>query len=243
MTSAITTEDWSLQHCQDYLVELEMVTSGAIMALRLTVNDIDSEQVSPQAEHIGSRARKAKNMALELRQKHLDEKLQVKDRPARTFQESMGGTSGPGPGRWRGYSGPQFSGLLEDLREFKRSWGEYERQYLPKESEEVLMEILHTQALGRKARRAVEQAHSLGTTWTYLEDHLREQRVRIDNLLSDTLRAGEPVGPEELYRYYKKVCQFLDTEEGESTVNSLITMDQLDMLLCTLPSEETFRWG
>jgi len=36
------------------------------------------------------------------------------------------------------------------LREFKRSWGEYERQYLPKESEEVLMEILHTQALGQR---------------------------------------------------------------------------------------------
>jgi hypothetical protein len=26
MTCDITTEDWSLQHCQDYLVELEMVT-------------------------------------------------------------------------------------------------------------------------------------------------------------------------------------------------------------------------
>jgi hypothetical protein len=46
-----------------------------------------------------------------------------------------------------------------------------------------------------------------------------------------------------LYLYYRKVCQFLDTEEGESTVSGLITMDQLDMLLCTLPSEETFRWG
>jgi hypothetical protein len=40
MTSAITTEDWSLQHCHDYRVELEMVTSGALMALRLTANDI-----------------------------------------------------------------------------------------------------------------------------------------------------------------------------------------------------------
>jgi hypothetical protein len=48
----------------------------------------------------------------------------------------------------------------------------------------------------------------------YLEYHLREQRERIDNLLSDTLRAGEPAGPEELYLYYRKVCQFLDTEEG-----------------------------
>jgi hypothetical protein len=66
----------------------------------------------------------------------------------------------------------------------------------------------------------------LGTTWTYLEDHLREQGERIDNLLSDTLRAGEPIGPEELYLYYKKVCQFLDTEEGESNVNDLVTMDQ-----------------
>jgi hypothetical protein len=46
-----------------------------------------------------------------------------------------------------------------------------------------------------------------------------------------------------LYLYYKKVCHFLDTEEGESNVNDLITMDQLDKLLCTLPSEETFRWG
>ncbi len=83
----------------------------------------------------------------------------------------------------------------------------------------------------------------MGTTWTYLEDHLQEPRERIDNLLSDTLRAGEPVGPEELYLYYKKVCQFLDTEEGESNINNLITMDQLDMLLCTLPSEETFQVG
>jgi hypothetical protein len=229
MTSAITTDNWSLQHCHDYLVELEMLTSGALMALRLTANDISSEQVSPQAECIGSRARKARNMALELRQKHLDAKLQVKDRPARVFRETMGGTSGPGS--WKGYSGLQFSGRLEDLREFKRSWDEYERQYFPKESEDVLVEILHTQTLGPKARRAVEQAHSLGTTWTYLEDHLREQRERIDNLLSDTLRAGEPVGPEELYLYYKKVCQFLDTEECESNVNDLITMDQLDMLL------------
>ena len=114
MTCDITTEDWSLQRCQDYLVELEMVTCGAMMALRLTANDISSERVSQQAEHLGSKAREAKNMALELRQKHLDAKLQVKDRPARAFQEVMGGTSGPGPGRWRGYCGPRFSGRLED---------------------------------------------------------------------------------------------------------------------------------
>ena len=112
-------------------------------------------------------------MALELRQKHLDAKLQVKDRPARASQEVAGGPPGPGPGRWRGYCGPRFSGRLEDLREFRRGWEEYGRQYLPKEPKGVLMEVLHTQALGPKARRAVEQAHRLGNTWTYLEDHLQ----------------------------------------------------------------------
>jgi hypothetical protein len=34
-------------------VELEMVTCGAMMALRLTDNDISSERVSQQAEHYG----------------------------------------------------------------------------------------------------------------------------------------------------------------------------------------------
>jgi hypothetical protein len=33
------------------------------------------------------------------------------------------------------------------------------------------------------------------------------------------------VGPEELYRYYKKVCQFLDIKEGESTVSCHVTID------------------
>jgi hypothetical protein len=83
---SITREDWSLQHCHDYLVELDMVTSGALMALRLTANDIGSDQVSQQAECIGSRAREARNMALDLRQKHLDAKLQVKDRPMQAFR-------------------------------------------------------------------------------------------------------------------------------------------------------------
>jgi hypothetical protein len=129
-------------------------------------------------------------MALDLRQKHLDAKLQVKDRAVQAFREAQGGTSGPGPGRRGGYDGPQFSGRLEDLREFRRCWGEYERLYYPKEQEDVLMEMLHSQALGPELRQAVSRARSLGTTWTYLEDHLREQRERIDHLLSDILRGG-----------------------------------------------------
>ncbi len=243
VTPAVTTEDWTLQYCQDYLVELEMVTSGAMMALRLTANNIGSNQVSQQVECISSRAREARNMALELRQRHLDEKLQIKDRPMQVFVGMQGRMPGPGPGQPRGYDGPQFSGRLEDLREFRRCWGEYERLYYHKEQEDVLVELLHSQALGPELRKAVCHARSLGTTWTYLEDHLREQRERVDHLLSSTLKTEHPVSTEELYRYYRKVCQFLDTTEGRSTVSSHVTMDQLDMLLCILPSEETFLWG
>jgi len=131
ITPAITTGDWSLQDCHEYLVALEMVTNGALMAFRLTANDIGSDQVSQQAECIGSRAREARNMALDLRQKHLDAKLQVKDRPMQVFLAMQGRAPGPrlGPGRRGGYDGPQFLAQLEDLREFKRCWGEYERLY------------------------------------------------------------------------------------------------------------------
>jgi hypothetical protein len=188
VTPAVTTKDWTLQSCQDYLVELEMVTSGAMMALRLATNDIDSDQVSQQVECISSRAREARNMALALRQKHLDEKLQIKDWPLQVFVGMQGRVPGPGPGCPRKFYGPQFSGRLEDLREFQRCWGECERLYYPKEQEEVLVELLHSQGLGPELRKAVCHANSLGTTWTYLEDHLHEQRERIDHLLSSTLK-------------------------------------------------------
>ncbi len=39
------------------------------------------------------------------------------------------------------------------------------------------------------------------------------------------------------------MCQFLGTPEGRSTVSNHVTIDQLDMLLCMPPSEETFLWG
>ncbi len=196
VTPAVTTKDWTLQSCQDYLVELEMV----MMALRLTANDIDSDQVSHQVECISSRAREARNMALALRQKHLDEKLQIKDRPLQVFMGMQGRVPSPGPGRPRVFDGPQFSGRLENLREFWRCWGKYERLYYPKKQKDLLVELLHSQGLGPELRKAGCHARSLGTKWTYLEDHLREQRERIDHLLSSTLKTKRPVSTEELYQ-------------------------------------------
>jgi hypothetical protein len=64
------------------------------------------------------------------------------------FVRMQGRVPGPGPSHHRGYDGPQFSGRLEDLREFLRCWGEYERLYYPKEQEDMLVELLHSQALG-----------------------------------------------------------------------------------------------
>jgi hypothetical protein len=55
-------------------------------------------------------------MALALRQKHLDEKLQIKDRPLQVFTGIHGREPSQSPGHPRGIDGPQFSGQLEDLR-------------------------------------------------------------------------------------------------------------------------------
>ena len=59
--------------------------------------------------------------------------------------------------------------------------------------------------------------------------------------LRHATRTGELISPEDLYLYYRKVCQFLDMDEGERKVNDLITEDQLDMLLCVLPFEEAVK--
>jgi len=126
-----------------------MVTSGTMMALMLTANDINSGQVDQQVECISSRAREAENMALALRQKRLDEKLQIKDRPLQVFIGMQGRVPGLSPGRSGGFDGPQFSGRLEDLREFRRCLGEYDRLYYPKEQEEVSWSCCKVRDWGR----------------------------------------------------------------------------------------------
>jgi hypothetical protein len=143
----------------------------------LTGNDINSGQADQQVECLSLRAREARNMTLALRQKHLDVKLQKVGRPSRVYGGLHGRRPGskkrlPGPSlvQPRGSDCPQFSGRLEDLREFRRCWGEYEKLYYPKEQEKILVELLHSHVLGPELRKVVSQARSLGTTWTYLED-------------------------------------------------------------------------
>ncbi len=94
ITPAVTINDWSLQDCQDYLVELEMATSGAIMALRWTGNDINSSQINHQVKCLSSRAREARNMTFTLRQKHLDVKLKNAGQPTQVYGEQR--TKRPG---------------------------------------------------------------------------------------------------------------------------------------------------
>jgi hypothetical protein len=105
------------------------------------------------------------------------------------------------------------------------------------------VELLHSHVLGPELRKVVSQARSLGTTWTYLEDQLREQRERVDNLLSSTLKTEHPISDDKVFLYYRKVSHFLDTSEGRGRVSNHVTLDQLDILLSMLPAEETFLWG
>jgi len=98
------------------------------------------------------------------------------------------------------------------------------------------VELLHNHTLGPKLKKVVSQPRSLGMAWTYLEDHLREQRVRVNDLLSSTLKTERPTSDDRVFLYYRRVCHLLDTPEGRGTVSDHVTLDQLDMLLRLLPA-------
>jgi hypothetical protein len=59
-------------------------------------------------------------------------------RPLQVFIGMHGRGPCPSSSRSRGFDGPKFSGQLEDLREFRRSWGEYERLNSPRSRRKCL---------------------------------------------------------------------------------------------------------
>jgi hypothetical protein len=122
------------------------------------------------------------------------------------------------------------------------AWEDYVRMHYAKEPEEVLVELLHNRALGSNLREAVSKTKSTAVTWVCLEDHLREQRSRADNLLLQTLKTERPRGNEQMLIYYWKVGRVLDTPEGKGMVGDYLTPDQLEMLLSLLPKEEISLW-
>jgi hypothetical protein len=72
ITPSVMTKDWSFKDCQDYLVELKMATSGAIMSLRLANNDFNSSQNDHQITCLNTWTKEARVLAFQLRQRHLD---------------------------------------------------------------------------------------------------------------------------------------------------------------------------
>jgi hypothetical protein len=89
ITPAVTIKDWSFKDCQDYLVELEMVTSGALMTLRLANNDFNGSQNDHQITCLTSKAREVKAMTLQLKQRHLNVMLR-NDSPSAQVYSSLG---------------------------------------------------------------------------------------------------------------------------------------------------------
>jgi hypothetical protein len=143
----VTTEDWSFKDCKDYLVELEMATSGAIMSLRLANNDFNSSQADHQITCLSARAREARILAFELRQKHLVVELRnvspsvqvhgsldLKDTGSQgalcsllqgTRSDNLGGLHP------RDQGCPRFFGRLEDLGKLKVVWEDYVVKHMP----------------------------------------------------------------------------------------------------------------
>jgi hypothetical protein len=68
ITPAIKIQDWLFNHCQDYLVDMEMVVSVAIMSLRLAHSDINEGSTDCNMIHLESGVRDARTIALKLRQ-------------------------------------------------------------------------------------------------------------------------------------------------------------------------------
>ncbi len=121
ITPAVTTKDWSFKDCQDYLVELEMATSGAVMSLRLANNDFNSSQADHQITCLSNQAREVRILTLRLRQKHLDAALRGTSPSTQVHEghDLRGAPQGTAPCRATGSEDPggcpRFSGRLEIL--------------------------------------------------------------------------------------------------------------------------------
>jgi hypothetical protein len=139
----VTVRDWSFKDCQDYLVELEMATRGALISLKLAHNDFNSHQVDHQITCLSARAREARTLALRLRQEHLNLVMGNTNLPTQNRENP---TLGTGAARSPGTSNaqstrdsggmqsrrqgcPRFSGRLEDLGRFKVAWEDYVREH------------------------------------------------------------------------------------------------------------------
>jgi hypothetical protein len=72
ITCDTTTEDWSLQHCQDYLVDLEMSLAGVATALEVSApGQLRDEQVGTYRE-LEQKIGIARGLANKLRARHLE---------------------------------------------------------------------------------------------------------------------------------------------------------------------------
>ena len=72
ITYHITIRDWTLKDCQEYLVELEAKVNGAVMAMRLKYNNPNEGSLDMDVLLLIHNAREARDIALLLRQKHIE---------------------------------------------------------------------------------------------------------------------------------------------------------------------------
>jgi hypothetical protein len=175
ITPAVTMCDWSFKDCQDYLVELEMATSGALISLRLAHNNFNSNQVDHRITSLSARTKEARTMALRLRQEHLDTVMGGTCRPLRaqedlapgagetryTSTRAIGGAEDAGGVRPRGQGCLWFSGWLEDIVRYKVTWEDYVKRHYIGEPERVLVWLLYDHGLAPELRGTVAGARCL----------------------------------------------------------------------------------
>ena len=229
-TPHLTVRDWSLQDCQDYLVELEAKVNGAIMAMRLNYNNPNEGSLDMGVLLLTSEAREARDTVLELRQRHI-EKLRESSAmlPAAPRQEQSyaGKVKGESPARYAapanvgmatalGAAGggvrtphpdlcPWFYGSARDLVGFKEAWADYAQRYLTGFAEEELIDVLRGRCMPECVRVVVKEARSVIEIWSQLQDHFQRQEAHLRNIVTRLLMTTRPVDENQFLAYYRRV--------------------------------------
>jgi hypothetical protein len=89
---AITTEDWTLMDCQEYLVDLEMSVVGAVAALEVAGPGQLRDKQMKTGWELEPQASTARKLATDLRMKHLE--TTICRRPLPPPSASQGSSTG-----------------------------------------------------------------------------------------------------------------------------------------------------
>ena len=263
----VAIQGWSLQDCQNYLVELEANVNGAVMAIRLNYNNPNEGSLDISALLLTSKARNAWEIVLQLRQRRIDEmrestavppvapqreqsdtNVMENEPPARRITpDNVGmatalGAAGGGVKTPHPDLCPWFYGSAKELVGFKEAWEDYSRRYLMGFSEEELVKILREKCMPENIRAVVREARAVIEIWCQLNNHFQRQDVHFQGIITRLLKTKRPVDETQCLAYYRRMMIAIQEADELGKAYGLLSPSQLEALLSVLPQEEVNKW-